>query len=58
MHLASGAFADNEPSLRLQKKLGFIVVGEGVLQSKALQRRVPHYHTILGRACWSDRLAA
>jgi RimJ/RimL family protein N-acetyltransferase len=58
VHLASGAFAGNEPSLRLQKKLGFVVVGEGLVPSMALQRRLPHYDTILGRARWSDGLAA
>ncbi|MFC7395657.1 GNAT family N-acetyltransferase [Chelatococcus sp. GCM10030263] len=58
VHLASGVFAGNEASLRLQKKLGFIVVGEGLVPSKALQRPLPHYDTVLGRARWSDAAAA
>lgn len=54
VHLTSGAFSDNEASLRVQEKLGFVVVGEGLLESQALKRQRPHRDTMLGRARWSE----
>lgn len=54
VHLTSGAFSDNEASLRVQEKLGFVVVGEGLLESQALKRQRPHWDTMLGRARWNE----
>lgn len=48
-HITSGAFADNQASLRVQEKLGFVVVGEVPLYSKARQRAMPAFNTVLGR---------
>lgn len=54
VHLASGAFTSNDASLRVQEKLGFVVIGEGLVVSQALQRACPHSDTVLGRVRWSE----
>lgn len=48
--LASGAFADNYASLRIQEKLGFETVGFGRQHSRARGRDAPHVDTQLTRA--------
>ncbi|MDJ1157556.1 GNAT family N-acetyltransferase [Chelatococcus sp. SYSU_G07232] len=50
VHMTSGVFADNRRSLRIQERLGFVVVGEGLKFSKAHGRYLPHVTTMLGRA--------
>ncbi|CAH1678802.1 RimJ/RimL family protein N-acetyltransferase [Hyphomicrobiales bacterium] len=54
VHLTSGAFSDNEASLRVQEKLGFVVVGEGLVESQAWGRHRPHSDTMLGRTRWRE----
>ncbi|MGV6871247.1 GNAT family N-acetyltransferase [Pseudochelatococcus sp. B33] len=49
VHITSGAFAGNEASLRVQRKLGFVVVGETPLYSKSQRRTLPSFDTVLGR---------
>lgn len=49
-HVTSGVFCGNAASLRVQDKLGFVVVGEGKKFSKAHGRALPHVDTVLGRA--------
>ena len=50
----SGAFADNEASLRIQEKLGFARDGEAMLYAKPRGRKFPHVNTKLARsACKS-----
>lgn len=49
-HITSSAFAGNEASIRVQEKLGFVVVGETVRYSKARRCVVPRFDTVLGRA--------
>ncbi|CAH1658259.1 MAG: GNAT family N-acetyltransferase [Chelatococcus sp.] len=58
VHLTSGAFSDNEASLRVQEKLGFVVVGEGLLESQALGRHRAHSDTMLGRTRWRESAMA
>ena len=50
--LASGVFADNPASMAVQRKLGFEVVGEGLLRCIARGADVPHYDMWLPRARW------
>ena len=57
-HLACGAFAGNAASLRIQGKLGFMVVAENFLLSRPHGRLLPHVETMLGRPSWERRLAA
>ncbi|MBS7696808.1 MULTISPECIES: GNAT family N-acetyltransferase [unclassified Chelatococcus] len=58
VHLTSGAFSDNEASLRVQEKLGFVVVGEGLVESRALGQHRPHSDTMLGRIRWRESAMA
>jgi|HigsolmetaAR202D_1030399.scaffolds.fasta_scaffold00850_24 RimJ/RimL family protein N-acetyltransferase len=58
VHIASGLFAGNEASLRVQQKLGFVVVGEGLVPARPHGRMLPHYDTILGRARWTGQQMA
>jgi len=48
--LASGAFADNYASLRIQEKLGFETVDFGRQHSRARGRDAPHVDTVLTAA--------
>ena len=52
LFVISGAVEGNRASLRVQEKLGFIVVGESAVPSRPLQRRAPHVDTLLGRERW------
>lgn len=45
--LASGAFADNAASLRIQAKIGFHIAGAGLLYSQARNAMAPHVDTRL-----------
>lgn len=58
IHVISGVFEGNGASLRVQEKLGFAVVGETLRHSRALDRLLPYYDTVLGRMKWSQSLAA
>ncbi len=58
VHISSGLFAGNEASLKVQQKLGFVVVGEGLMPARAHGRMLPHYDTILGRARWTGQQMA
>lgn len=58
VHIASGLFAGNEASLRVQQKLGFVVVGEGLVPARPHGRMLPHYDTILGRTRWTGQQMA
>lgn len=49
VHITSGAFAGNRASLRVQEKLGFVIVGEAPLYSKSRQCALPAFNTVLGR---------
>lgn len=49
-HITSSVFAGNEASIRVLEKLGFVVVGETVRQSRSRQRAMPCFDTVLGRA--------
>lgn len=49
VHVISGALENNAPSLRVQEKLGFVVVGETPVFSRPQQRVLPSFDTILGR---------
>ncbi len=46
----SGIFAENQASLRVQRKLGFAPVGRSVRHSLARGQDVPHIDTVLTRA--------
>jgi RimJ/RimL family protein N-acetyltransferase len=48
----SGAFAGNEPSLRVQEKLGFVRDGEKMLFSRPRNEMLPHVNTKLTRAAF------
>lgn len=50
--IVSGAIEGNGPSLRIQRRLGFIEVGESGVKSRPLDRRLPHIDTLLGRERW------
>jgi RimJ/RimL family protein N-acetyltransferase len=45
----SGAFADNEASLRVQEKLGFLRDGETMLYAKPRGKEFQHVNTVLTR---------
>jgi RimJ/RimL family protein N-acetyltransferase len=47
--IEAGAFAGNAPSLRIQEKLGFEVVGEDTRSCLALGQDLPHVATRLTR---------
>jgi RimJ/RimL family protein N-acetyltransferase len=51
----SGAFADNEASLRVQEKLGFERDGETTLHSKPRGADFPHVNTKLTRSAFEAR---
>ena len=51
----SGAFADNEASLRVQAKLGFARDGETTLYSKPRGADFPHVNTKLTRSAFEAR---
>ncbi len=51
----SGAFADNEASLRVQEKLGFVRDGETTLHSKPRGADFPHVNTKLTRSAFEAR---
>jgi RimJ/RimL family protein N-acetyltransferase len=53
--VASGVFADNPASLRVQEKLGFTVTGRGELFSLARNRMVTEIRTSLTREAFEDR---
>lgn len=55
LFLISGAVDGNDGSLRVQNKLGFMVVGESMISSNPLGRRVGHIDTLLGRESWRRR---
>ena len=46
----SGAFSDNQASLRVQQKVGFVVDGETTLFSRPRNGTFPHVNTVLTRA--------
>jgi len=48
----SGAFTDNEASLRVQEKLGFIRDGETMLYAKPRGEKFPHINTVLTRSAF------
>lgn len=52
LFLISGAVEGNAASLRIQNKLGFVQVGESMIESNPLGRRVGHVDTLLGRERW------
>ncbi len=47
--LNSGYFSGNDASAAIQKRLGFVVSGEGLLFNRAEGRRLPHVETVLTR---------
>lgn len=47
--LNSGYFSGNEASAAIQRKLGFIVTGDGMLFSRPSGKRMPHVQTVLTR---------
>ena len=51
----SGAFADNQASLRVQEKLGFVRDGETILRSKPRGADFPHVNTKLTRSAFEAR---
>jgi RimJ/RimL family protein N-acetyltransferase len=53
-NICSGAFFDNPASLRVQKKLGFDVVGASQRPSLARGHAVAHIDTILTRARFAE----
>jgi RimJ/RimL family protein N-acetyltransferase len=55
--LVSGMIENNEASWRIQRRLGFVRVGEGMVASRPLGRRVAHVATWLGRARWEEKRA-
>lgn len=52
--LTSGAFEPNRASRGLQRRLGFVEVGEDMQVSRPHGRPLPHVHTWLGRARWEE----
>lgn len=58
VHIVSSVFAGNDASIRVQEKLGFVIVGETVRYSKARQCTLPRFDTVLGRARRVQTLAA
>ena len=50
----SGAFADNQASLRVQQKLGFERVGETMLDARPRGEKFPHINTVLTRARFEE----
>ena len=48
--LNSGYFSDNEASAAIQRRLGFVTTGEGLLFNRAQGKRLPHVETVLTRA--------
>lgn len=47
--LNSGYFSGNEASAAIQRKLGFIVTGDGMLFNRPTGNRLPHATTVLTR---------
>ncbi|MGI6245302.1 MAG: GNAT family N-acetyltransferase [Pseudochelatococcus sp.] len=58
LHVISGVFAGNAASLRVQEKLGFVVVGDTLRFSRPHGRPMPYYETVLGRERHARGLAA
>lgn len=50
VHITSGVFAGNHAAIRVQEKLGFVIVGETPRYSRSLDCTLPHLDTVLGRA--------
>lgn len=50
VHITSSAFAGNDASIKVQEKLGFVVVGETLHYSKPRRCVLPRFDTVLGRA--------
>jgi RimJ/RimL family protein N-acetyltransferase len=48
----SGAFSDNEASLRVQEKLGFVHDGETMLYARPRRAKFPHVNTKLTRSAF------
>ncbi|WP_342359787.1 GNAT family N-acetyltransferase [Terrarubrum flagellatum] len=55
LFLMSGVIDGNAASLRIQKKMGFVQVGESMIDSNPHGRRVGHIETLLGREAWRRR---
>jgi len=51
----SGAFADNETSLRVQEKLGFVRAGDTMLFARPRGAEFAHVNTVLTRAAFEAR---
>ena len=56
--LKSGVFHFNAASLAIQRKFGFVTIGERMLHCLARGEQVRHIDTELTRAAWSERRAA
>lgn len=57
-HITSGMFVGDEPSSRVQERLGFATVGETLRYARPVGKMLPYYETVLGRERRFGRYAA